>query len=172
MKLYHGSYMEIKKPRVDVNVRGLDFGRGFYLSENIEQAKAFALRFSSQKLLERLSITKGTPTLNIYEFDFDKAAGLLQIRTFEAPSTEWFDFVVANRQNITTDDSGDLIIGPVANDKVITTIRLYENGLIGRDEALSRFNAARYDRQFVLKTADALKLLSFENSEIVGSDDD
>lgn len=39
MKLYHGSNVEIKNPKILESDRKLDFGTGFYLTTSYEQAE-------------------------------------------------------------------------------------------------------------------------------------
>ena len=43
MVLYHGSYCEISSPDLDKCAPYKDFGKGFYLTENIELAKEWAV---------------------------------------------------------------------------------------------------------------------------------
>jgi hypothetical protein len=38
MKLYHGSNMEVARPKILERLRALDFGAGFYLTSSYEQA--------------------------------------------------------------------------------------------------------------------------------------
>jgi hypothetical protein len=49
--LYHGSNVEVKKPKlIASNVkRLLDFGAGFYLTSDFEQAKKWALRTTNNR---------------------------------------------------------------------------------------------------------------------------
>ena len=49
MILYHGSYIEVAAPLVNVGRRNLDFGKGFYLTSLKEQAKKWAQLVSSRK---------------------------------------------------------------------------------------------------------------------------
>ena len=39
MKLYHGSTFIVKKPNLELLKNKTDFGKGFYTTTNIEQAK-------------------------------------------------------------------------------------------------------------------------------------
>ena len=48
MKLYHGSYVDIKEIDFSMSFPNKDFGKGFYLSDNYEQA------FRSLSLSQRL----------------------------------------------------------------------------------------------------------------------
>ena len=46
MKLYHGSNVAVKQPKIIVSDRRLDFGTGFYLTTSYKQAeKLNVLRF-------------------------------------------------------------------------------------------------------------------------------
>ena len=41
MLLYHGSYMEVAQVDLAKCKKGLDFGRGFYVTSSLEQAVSF-----------------------------------------------------------------------------------------------------------------------------------
>lgn len=61
MILYHGSNQEIQEIDLTKTRPNKDFGQGFYLTEDKEQAMQMAL----QKVVQ----SGGTPTVNVYEFD-------------------------------------------------------------------------------------------------------
>ena len=42
MFLYHGSHLEVKNPKIRTSARTGDFGTGFYLTSNLEQARRWA----------------------------------------------------------------------------------------------------------------------------------
>ena len=44
MILYHGSNVEVNEPKIIKSKRLLDFGTGFYLTSDFEQAKKWAIR--------------------------------------------------------------------------------------------------------------------------------
>lgn len=44
MILYHGSYMQIEKPRILIQEKGRDFGFGFYTTTIRNQAERWAIR--------------------------------------------------------------------------------------------------------------------------------
>ena len=60
MILYHTSNMEIRKPDIAFSRSSLDFGRGFYTTENKSQAEKYARRFFKQN---------EPAVMNIYSFD-------------------------------------------------------------------------------------------------------
>ena len=43
MILYHGSNVEVQNPRIITTNRGLDFGSGFYLTSDVEQATRWSI---------------------------------------------------------------------------------------------------------------------------------
>ena len=58
MLLYHGSNVAVEKPQLIEQTRGLDFGAGFYLTNN----KFQAVRFSDIVIKRRKT---GVPTVSI-----------------------------------------------------------------------------------------------------------
>lgn len=101
----------------------LDFGTGFYTTTNLAQAEDFARKAFVRRGKE------GAPTLNNYECDMERARRELRVLEFSEPNEEWLEFVVHNRQQ--GRDKAlevDIIIGPVANDDVFTTVRFTSKG--------------------------------------------
>ena len=62
MKLYHGSNIEINMPDLSKSKPYKDFGQGFYLSADKNQA----IRMAQQKTLQMM---QGTPIVSEFEFD-------------------------------------------------------------------------------------------------------
>lgn len=119
MILYHGSTMVIRAIDLSLSQPNKDFGRGFYLSETEDQARALALFKSSLLGL--------SPVVNA--FDIDEAVltdGTLKVKRFEGYTRDWAEFVLANR---TAEDGEihhggyDVVYGPIANDRVGLQIR-------------------------------------------------
>lgn len=130
MILYHGSNISIEQIDLSRSKPNKDFGQGFYLSENEEQAKDMAL-FKSMLL-------GGTPTVSKFEFDESiMGKDVLKIKVFNGYSEEWADFVFANREGKQV-EKFDVIYGPIANDKVGLQIRKLKDGSIDKFEFLNR----------------------------------
>lgn len=123
-RLYHGSNMPIEKIDLTRSKRGKDFGQGFYLNANPDQAMAMAIRTVRFQ-------DDGQPTLSCFEFDNEKANELgLDIKVFPDYSEEWAEFVVLNRKNDSDTPAHpyDIVIGPIADDTVGVQIRRYIMG--------------------------------------------
>lgn len=120
MKLYHGSTEDITKIDLSKSKPNKDFGRGFYLSAEKEQA---------EKLAEYKAFQfGGEPTLNVFEFDERKLSdNSLKVLKFDGYSKEWADFVFANRNSKTGESihNYDIVVGPIANDRVGVQVRRY-----------------------------------------------
>ena len=131
MKLYHGSYVDIKEIDFSMSFPNKDFGKDFYLSDDYEQAFQIA-KFKSEALDVQ-------PVVNVYEFDEEILSHpeLLSVKVFKEYSEDWADFVLRNR----TSDNGesihnfDIVYGPIANDRVGLQIRK----LIEHDITFERF---------------------------------
>ena len=156
MKLFHGTNLVIEKPVIVNRFKTLDFGEGFYTTENEDQAREFAV-----KVCERRTPSLH-PVVNCYEFNADLAD--FSTLKFNAPDGQWLDFVVANRKGIEPDVKHDIIIGPVANDDVFGTIILYEAGQLDKENAIQKFKVKALYNQVVFCNAGVLARLKFIKS--------
>lgn len=181
MILYHGSYTAVTKPDLRKSAVGKDFGAGFYLTSDHEQAKAF-IRTSTQKAIRTKAVSADHNKGAVSVFDFDEAAPVAIFR-FETTSAEWLQFVSANRRpenfspealrEIQTRFSGyDVIIGKIADDTTNRTITAYLSGAFGdidSNEAIfdtiKRLQPERLSDQFCFLTQKAVAALSFEGVE-------
>lgn len=131
IKLYHGSTVDIKHVDLLKSRPNKDFGRGFYLSADRQQA----WRMGVFKALTE----GGSPVLNTYLFDEQLLmSDKLRVLTFESYTREWADFIFLNRNNKTTIPAHDydIVYGPIANDRVGVQIGKYEAGDITLDQFL------------------------------------
>ncbi|WP_300699135.1 DUF3990 domain-containing protein [uncultured Bacteroides sp.] len=125
-RLYHGSNVSIEQIDLSRSKRGKDFGQGFYLNANPEQAMEMAARTTR-------FLNDGTPTLSCFEFDEDEATKKgLNIKIFPGYSKEWAEFVVMNRKNNSDVPAHpyDIVIGPIADDTVGVQIRRFIMGYL------------------------------------------
>lgn len=153
MRLYHGSYMTVNTPKILQADRKLDFGTGFYLTSSYEQAERWVI-------LKAQRYEGNSPVISVFETD-DNIFSCLKILKFEKADASWLRFVSANRKGLDTDNSFDVIIGPVANDKTMPVISLYFSGLYDEDEAIRRLLPQKLKDQYAFKTEKSLAALKF-----------
>lgn len=159
MKLYHGSNVEVQKPKVLKSNRALDFGTAFYTTSDYNQAKRWAKLTAGRK-------KTGVPVINEFEFD-DKEIGKLKIIRYESADKDWLRLVSDCRSEQRTGEEYDIIIGPVANDRTFDVISLYLIGVYDEDEAIRRLLPFKLKDQYAFKSEKALDLLTFKGGIFV-----
>ncbi len=166
MILFHGSIDRVEVPRIMPRelYRPLDFGTGFYTTSDYNQAA----RWVGIRLARTLDAQKGF----VSTFGFDKQA--LEesggtIKVFNGVSAEWLRFIVENRLHGNVEHEYDVVVGPVANDRVYTVLNLYEGGFIDERNAIERMKPYRLADQYLFHTPLALAALKFKMSvEVTG----
>lgn len=156
MRLYHGSVVAVRKPSVVKGRKNVDFGRGFYTTTNYDQAREWAE-------LKRRRISGTRAVVSIYEVSDDILDGMYPVRTFIGPTHEWLDFVVRNRRG-EWNKSTDMTMGPVANDQLYLTIRLYEQGTISAEAAIDMLKTHTLFDQLAIHTQIIADQLNFIES--------
>ena len=154
MKIYHGSTVIVKEPKIIQSDNFLDFGRGFYTTTTLEQA----VRWAKIKM-KRVKMDLGF--VSVYEFDFDMAKTQTDIFRFETADKGWLKFVVSNRKGKEICKAEDIQIGPIADDNVYKTVTLFEQGVYDTKETIKRLKTEILKEQWVFRSDKALKFLKF-----------
>ena len=154
MILYHGSNVKVKEPILLKVQRELDFGKGFYTTNDMEQAARWAWRTAKRRGESNAFVT-------VYEVNEDELKNICLL-SFDSPNVEWLNFVVKNRKGEYIAGDWDIISGPVADDQTAQVIDLYLEGAYDEEEAIRRFLTQRLKDQYAFKTNEALKLLIFK----------
>jgi hypothetical protein len=155
MIIYHGSNVAVEQPRLVAQNRSLDFGSGFYTTENKTQAVSFADKVFHRRKKE------GTPTVSIYEFDDATAFATCSLLRFNAPDEAWLDFVSEHRNRTYNGRTYELTYGPVADDDIFLTFALYAGGGLTKEETINRLRIKKLFNQLVLSSERALSHLKF-----------
>ncbi len=159
MKLYHGSTVAVRKPSLRPGRQNADFGKGFYTTSNLEQAVRWAHIKKEREDADRAVVS-------VYEFDETLQDNPdLNIRRFTGADEAWLLFVTDCRKSRKHDF--DLVQGPVANDKVFTTVNLFESGVLSAEAAILQLKAYKTYDQLSFHTARVIGALRFvEASEV------
>lgn len=151
--LFHGGSHIITTPEIREPERTLDFGKGFYLTTSKEQAERW--------VKNRLLTPDAEGYVNTYTFNLMSAIGQLNVKIFESANEEWVDFVLANRMIDGYSHDFDIVIGPVADDKVYTQFSLFEQGIISKETLIRELKTYRLVDQYLFHTEKALPHLKF-----------
>jgi hypothetical protein len=154
MKVYHGSYTEIETIDFSFCKKRRDFGRGFYVTKLLSQAKYWAARKGED------NDTEGIVTEFDFDEDFFEDEDLKTLR-FDSYNEKWLDFIVSNRRNRkdTQAHDYDIIEGPVADDDIATRIFDYVNGEIGKTDFLNELKFRKLSHQICFCTLQSLQAI-------------
>ena len=141
MKLYHSSNIIVEFPDTMHSRNYLDFGRGFYLTSLYDQAIRYAKRFKRRGQ---------TAWLNTYKISLSEKK-LWKIKRFETYDKDWLDLVAQCRNGNDVCDY-DMIIGGIANDRVIMTLDRYFSNEISQEEALGILRFEKPNIQYCIRS--------------------
>ena len=106
-------------------------------------------------------LESGTPTVLTFEAD-DEAMAKLKVLRFEDYSEEWAKFILLNRNNASPEPAHDydIVIGPIANDRVGVQLWKYENKSIDLPTLVHNLrNMKGITFQYFFGTERAIKIL-------------
>ncbi len=154
MKLYHGTNIDFDHIDINKSKPNKDFGRGFYLSADYEQAKNMA-----DIKVEQMET--GMPLVQEYSISEIEMKSL-KCMTFDDYTEEWAKFILLNRNNpsaVLAHDY-DIVIGPIADDRVGVQLWKYESQLIDLPTLIKRLKYMKgITFQYFFGTERAIKLL-------------
>lgn len=158
MRLYHGSDILVTNPEIEKGRPYKDFGKGFYLSDNLQQAHNMASQTAALSL-------NAVPVVSTYEFrESAMTDGTLDVKCFDTYTEEWAEFVLHNRDRKTPQPFHhyDIVYGPIADDSVVRQMRRFELGDITMEELMREL---RYPKgitfQYFFGSDKALQTLTF-----------
>lgn len=154
MKLYHGSNQPILNVDLSKGQKYKDFGQGFYTTHLRDQAI-----YWSKRIADRFG---GVPTVTEFEFDIEAAlTDGLNIKIFEQPDKEWALFIMANRKQNEVDfqHDYDIVIGPVADDKMARLFGLYDMEIIDLDAVVAGLIYKDLNSQYFFATSRSLNYI-------------
>ncbi len=152
--LFHGSKNGLSLITANGSRDNCDFGKGFYLGETYNQALSFV--YSNAKS-------------SVYSFRY--SLNNLKIKKFEC-SLEWMLAICYYRgslehysQNtkinsiVSEVEKADVIIAPIADNKMFYIMSQFTEGEINADVALHSLSASKLGNQYIFKTETALNHL-------------
>jgi len=152
--LFHGSRDGLKEVLVNGSRNNCDFGNGFYLGESYNQALSFVCEKDGA---------------SVYSFRYDLDG--LKVKTFDC-DMQWMLAICYYRQTledyrnseqiqkiIKEVEDADVIIAPIADNKMFYIMTQFALGEINADVALHSLSASRLGKQFIFKTEKALQKL-------------
>ncbi len=175
--LYHGSYAPVERIDLDRCQPGKDFGKGFYLTTDLQQAKGFIP--SSLRKARALGAADASQRHGyVSAFRYKALEPAPSFYSLPDTDRQWLWFVALNRRRSLAEKlenriapellSAEVVASKIANDTTNPVITTYLNGLYGPvEDDLSAQTAIRLllpDRlkdQYCFLTENALAHLEF-----------
>lgn len=140
MMLYHGSYTHVEVVDLAKCADGKDFGRGFYVTADKEQARSFIkTSLLKAKRFKQIPESQNFGYVTCYKYNASKED--IPVFEFEEANREWLWFISLNRRHRLAKSlkpllakeifEGEIIIGKIANDTTNPVITAYLNELYG-----------------------------------------
>ena len=156
LKIYHGSTVIVEKPSLEILNYRTDFGKGFYTTTDIEQAKRWT-KIKKGRMQEEQKVRNKNEKIkryiNIYEYTENDE---LKILNFIEATEEWLDFVYKNRKSKELLHDYDIVKGPVADDNLFATLRLYERNYTSKEDTIRALKTYKLVNQISFHTPKAI----------------
>lgn len=160
MKLYHGTNVEFNQLDPSMSRDGLDFGRGAYLTPDLDQAWGMA---------KRKQMIMGGRRL-VMEFDFDDSCftdNPTDCLCFDSYNAEWTGFVLRNRNKAWRYvHEYSVVYGPVADGIMPTVIEEYLSKYPDEVTALKLDNISSLTNKLMFKKFSA-RQVCFRSTEAI-----
>ena len=150
MLIYHGSKVIVDKPLISESRENTDFGRGFYTTDIEQQAINWAKRRGSLGYVSKYDLD---------DYIFQDSS--IIIKKFSKYDEEWLDYIISCR-NGNPNGYYDIIIGPMADDRVYNTIELYMEDIASKEQTLQGLKFPVKNNQICFRNQNILnKYLKF-----------
>lgn len=155
--LFHGAKSTIKMPLdLKYSKENNDFGKGFYLGENFEQASTYIAN-STSKYVYAFSLI--TEDLKIAKFNVD-TEWMLAIAYYRGWIPEYKQNIII-RNIIKKVENVDIIIAPIADNRMFDLISEFVDGVITNEQCEHALAATNLGNQYVIKNNTGLEKLKF-----------
>ena len=152
--LFHGSKNGLSQVSINESRDNCDFGNGFYLGENYNQALSFVCENEKSSVY---SFRYSLKDLNICRFDCSME-WMLAICYHRGTLGAYSDNEKV-RKIVEKINKADVIIAPIADNKMFYVMAQFTDGEINADVALHSLSASRLGFQYIFKTEMALEKL-------------
>lgn len=150
--LFHGSKRGLENISIEDSRKNCDFGQGFYLGETYEQALSFVCENKQSSVY---SFTCDLENLNVLEFNCS-LEWMLAICYYRGTLGIFSDSTIV-KEIIQKINDADVIIAPIADNRMFYIMTLFAGGEINANVALHSLSASKLGKQYIFKTQKALK---------------
>ncbi len=150
--LFHGSKYGLSELKVSGSRNNCDFGNGFYLGQTYNQALSFVCEYDKASVY---SFRYSFDGLRIIEFDCS-LDWMIAICFYRGTIKEYAKSSMV-KQIVKKIEDADIVIAPIADNKMFYVMSQFAEGEINADVALHSLSASSLGLQYIIKTEKALK---------------
>ncbi len=152
--LFHGSKNGLNGISYKGSRKSCDFGEGFYLGEKYESTLSFICEHRNSV---SYSFELNLEGLNVYKFNCS-LEWMLAICYYRGFIKKYLDNEII-LEIIKKIKDADVIIAPIADNRMFYIMSLFSNGDITENVAIHSLSASNFGNQYVLKTPKAIEQL-------------
>ena len=152
--LFHGSKKGLSEITIIGARENCDFGKGFYLGETYSQALSFVCEMDKSSVY---SFKYTLEDLNIKRFQCD-LEWMIAICYYRGKLRDYSSNPIVDKI-VTEIEMADVVIAPIADNKMFYVMAQFIDGEINADVALHSLSASKLGFQFVFKTEKSLNNL-------------
>ncbi|MBR4235397.1 MAG: DUF3990 domain-containing protein [Clostridia bacterium] len=149
--LFHGSKYGLSEVTVSGSRNNCDFGNGFYLGQTYRQALSFVCEYDKSSVY---SFRYSFDGLKKIEFDCS-LDWMLAICYFRGTIKQYAQSSMV-QQIVNKVKDADIVIAPIADNKMFYVMSQFAEGEINADAALHSLSASGLGSQYIIKTEKAL----------------
>ncbi|OZI13468.1 hypothetical protein CEW92_01140 [Bacillaceae bacterium SAS-127] len=164
---YHGTIHrdgEAIQKRIDLSKARYrtDFGKGFYVTNNLKQAERWAIGRAKDEMVDGILPSGTVPVVVYFQLDIKKLMSLTT-KQFAQPTKEWAEFIFNCRSTGMNNElyhAYDYTTGPLADGRTNILVRKMLKGIISIDEFLDGIKPLHIkNSQMALHTEAAIQCL-------------
>lgn len=152
--LFHGSKFGLNNIDCNGSRSNCDFGNGFYLGESYEKALFFVCENKNSSVY---AFSLNLDNLNVLKFKCD-LEWMLAICYYRGQLKNYEESLII-KQIIKKIEEADIIIAPIADNRMFYIMSLFTNGDINVDVAIHSLSASNMGLQYIIKTEKGLENL-------------
>ena len=152
--LFHGSKYGIDQLSCGGSRNNCDFGKGFYLGESYTQALSFVCENNQSCVY---SFVCDISTLEVLEFSCS-LEWMIAICYYRGTIKEYENSNIV-KQVIEKINNADVIIAPIADNRMFYIMSLFASGEINADVALHSLSASKLGKQYIFKTEKSMNCI-------------
>ena len=152
--LFHGSKDGLTEISENGSRNNCDFGNGFYLGETYNQALSFVCEKNNSSVY---SFHCSLDELKIKKFECD-LEWMLALCYYRGTINNYKKSKIINKIVLEV-ESADVIIAPIADNKMFYVMAQFTEGEINADVALHSLSASKLGLQYVFKTKNSIQKL-------------